>query len=73
VNEPDPVAALAGSVRVFKLADRRGHGDGPYCGPDGLYLAGAALVAQLGTHYRVRADNEAASGKAPENATYGRA
>lgn len=35
--------------------------DGPYCGPEELYLGGRPLIARLGTSYRLRAADEIAT------------
>jgi hypothetical protein len=46
---------------MFKLAEQRGDSDGPYCGPEGLYLAPSPLIAKFGRSYRLRAAGEIAA------------
>lgn len=46
---------------MFKLAERRGDRDGPYRGPEGLYLGPSPLIARVDGAYRVRAENEIAA------------
>ena len=43
---------------MFKLSERRGCGDGPYCGPEGLFLGSIALVEKVGGRYRTRAPDD---------------
>jgi hypothetical protein len=43
---------------MFKLSERPGHCDGPYCGPEGLHLGPGAPIAKIKNSYRVRAADE---------------
>ena len=46
---------------MFKLAKRRRYSDGPYCGPESLYLGTSPLVEPVSGPYRVRAADEIAA------------
>jgi hypothetical protein len=46
---------------LYKLVGGRADPDGPYCGPDGLYVGGSPLIARLGAAYRVRTEDEIAT------------
>lgn len=46
---------------MFKLSERRGDADGPYCGTEGLFLGSSPLLLKIGPSYRVRAADEIAA------------